>query len=174
MNLQAGTLSGNPLAMTAGLKTLEILDRPGAYEHLEKVTGRLIEGILQAGRDAGHAVSGGHISGQPPAFAASVAASCAQYDATMFHSQIAASTRAALTVQCAMQHVSVSGCRTPASLNATVPARTYAWYKQQNSSLLDAILMYSCSLCAAMLGQHVYLSSCCSHYAAISQLQTCM
>ena len=62
--LQAGTLSGNPLAMTAGLKTLEILDRPGAYEHLEKVTGRLIEGILQAGRDAGHAVSGGHISGQ--------------------------------------------------------------------------------------------------------------
>ena len=50
--------------MTAGLKTLEILDRPGAYEHLEKVTGRLIEGILQAGRDAGHAVSGGHISGQ--------------------------------------------------------------------------------------------------------------
>ena len=49
--------------MTAGLKTLEILGRPGAYEHLEKVTGRLIEGILQAGRDAGHAVSGGHISG---------------------------------------------------------------------------------------------------------------
>ena len=62
--LQAGTLSGNPLAMTAGLKTLEILDRPGTYEHLEKITGRLIEGILQAGRDAGHAVSGGHISGQ--------------------------------------------------------------------------------------------------------------
>ena len=64
MLLQAGTLSGNPLAMTAGLKTLEILDRPGAYEHLEKITGRLIEGILQAGRDAGHAVTGGHISGQ--------------------------------------------------------------------------------------------------------------
>lgn len=57
-------MSGNPLAMTAGLKTLEILDRPGAYEHLEKVTGRLIEGILQAGRDAGHAVTGGHISGK--------------------------------------------------------------------------------------------------------------
>ena len=62
--IQAGTLSGNPLAMTAGLKTLEILDRPGAYEHLEKITGRLIEGILQAGKDAGHAVTGGHISGQ--------------------------------------------------------------------------------------------------------------
>jgi glutamate-1-semialdehyde 2,1-aminomutase len=60
---QAGTLSGNPLAMISGLKTLEILDRPGAYEHLDKVTGRLIQGILQAGRDAGHAVCGGHISG---------------------------------------------------------------------------------------------------------------
>ena len=29
---QAGTLSGNPLAMTAGIKTLEILKRPGSYE----------------------------------------------------------------------------------------------------------------------------------------------
>ena len=61
--LQAGTLSGNPLAMISGLKTLEILDRPGTYEHLDKVTGRLIEGILKAGKDAGHAVCGGHISG---------------------------------------------------------------------------------------------------------------
>ena len=60
---QAGTLSGNPLAMVAGIKTLEILDRPGAYEHLDAVTGRLIEGILQAGRDAGHEMCGGHISG---------------------------------------------------------------------------------------------------------------
>lgn len=59
---QAGTLSGNPLAMTAGLKTLEILGRPGQYEYLDKVTKRLIEGILQAGRDAGHAVEGGSIS----------------------------------------------------------------------------------------------------------------
>jgi hypothetical protein len=40
--LSAGTLSGNPLAMTAGIKTLEILDRPGAYEHLDKVTSRWV------------------------------------------------------------------------------------------------------------------------------------
>lgn len=50
---QAGTLSGNPMAMTAGIKTLEILGRPGSYEHLERVTKKLIDGILQAGRDAG-------------------------------------------------------------------------------------------------------------------------
>ena len=60
---QAGTLSGNPLAMTAGIKTLEILGRPGAYEHLDRVTGKLINGLLEAGRAEGHAVCGGHISG---------------------------------------------------------------------------------------------------------------
>jgi glutamate-1-semialdehyde 2,1-aminomutase len=42
---QAGTLSGNPLAMTCGLKTLELLGRPGAYERLNSLTGRLVGGI---------------------------------------------------------------------------------------------------------------------------------
>jgi glutamate-1-semialdehyde 2,1-aminomutase len=60
---QAGTLSGNPLAMTAGMKSLEIMSRPGAYEHLDKVTGMLVEGLLQIGKEYGHAVCGGHISG---------------------------------------------------------------------------------------------------------------
>jgi len=60
---QAGTLSGNPLAMTAGIKTMERLQKPGSYEHLEKVTNKLINGILDATREAGHAVCGGHISG---------------------------------------------------------------------------------------------------------------
>ena len=60
---QAGTLSGNPLAMTAGIKTLEILGRPGAYEHLDRVTGKLINGLLEAARAEGHAVCGSHISG---------------------------------------------------------------------------------------------------------------
>ena len=34
---QAGTLSGNPLAMTAGIETLKILGEPGSYEHLDKI-----------------------------------------------------------------------------------------------------------------------------------------
>lgn len=50
--------------MTAGIKTLEILDRPGVYEYLDKITGRLINGILDAGRAAGHSVCGGHINGE--------------------------------------------------------------------------------------------------------------
>ncbi len=59
---QAGTLSGNPLAMTAGIKTLEILQKPGTYEYLDKITKQLIEGLLAAATEAGHAVCGGSIS----------------------------------------------------------------------------------------------------------------
>ena len=59
---QAGTLSGNPLAMTAGIKTLELLQKPGAYEQLDKITGKLVTGLLKVARKAGHEVSGGHIS----------------------------------------------------------------------------------------------------------------
>lgn len=60
---QAGTLSGNPLAMTAGIKTLEILSRPGSYEYLDKITGKLVNGLLDIGKECGHDVCGGHISG---------------------------------------------------------------------------------------------------------------
>jgi glutamate-1-semialdehyde 2,1-aminomutase len=60
---QAGTLSGNPLAMTAGIETMKILKEPGSYEHLDRITGKLITGILDAAKEAGHAVCGGHISG---------------------------------------------------------------------------------------------------------------
>jgi len=60
---QAGTLSGNPLAMTAGIETLKRLQQPGSYEHLDKITKKLINGILDAAKEAGHAVCGGYISG---------------------------------------------------------------------------------------------------------------
>ncbi len=48
---QAGTLSGNPLAVAAGTKTLEILRRPGTYQRLEKASAALAEGLkTQAAR----------------------------------------------------------------------------------------------------------------------------
>ncbi|MGP1387654.1 MAG: glutamate-1-semialdehyde 2,1-aminomutase [Thainema sp.] len=59
---QAGTLSGNPLAMTAGIKTLEILRRPGTYERLETTTKKLSDGLLAVARETGHMVCGGSIS----------------------------------------------------------------------------------------------------------------
>ncbi len=49
---QAGTLSGNPLAMAAGLKAMEILGRPGTYERLESLGKRLGDGLAAAARDA--------------------------------------------------------------------------------------------------------------------------
>ncbi len=50
---QAGTLSGNPLAMAAGLATLRTLEDPGLYTRLEKTTARLLEGMRDAANQAG-------------------------------------------------------------------------------------------------------------------------
>jgi len=44
---QAGTLSGNPLAMTAGIETLKVLSQPGTYERLEDAASRLEEGVVK-------------------------------------------------------------------------------------------------------------------------------
>ncbi|MEM7725341.1 MAG: glutamate-1-semialdehyde 2,1-aminomutase [Cyanobacteria bacterium P01_A01_bin.45] len=60
---QAGTLSGNPLAMTAGIKTLELLQKSGTYEYLDKITKQLTDGLLEVAKEAGHDVYGGQISG---------------------------------------------------------------------------------------------------------------
>ncbi|HUB08983.1 MAG TPA: glutamate-1-semialdehyde 2,1-aminomutase [Myxococcales bacterium] len=49
---QAGTLSGNPLAMAAGRATLQALARPGAYQRLEAASARLAEGLAAACADA--------------------------------------------------------------------------------------------------------------------------
>jgi glutamate-1-semialdehyde 2,1-aminomutase len=46
---QAGTLSGNPLAMTAGIETLRILSEPGAWDGLERASARLEEGLRSLG-----------------------------------------------------------------------------------------------------------------------------
>jgi glutamate-1-semialdehyde 2,1-aminomutase len=50
---QAGTLSGNPLAMAAGCAALDALRRPGAYERLSVLTARLVDGLAAAAKGAG-------------------------------------------------------------------------------------------------------------------------
>lgn len=50
---QAGTLSGNPLAMAAGIAQLELLQQPGVYETLEARSARLADGLAEAARAAG-------------------------------------------------------------------------------------------------------------------------
>jgi len=56
---QAGTLSGNPLAMSAGIQTLKELALPGVWDRLEKTTAELADGLSRAARAAGvpHQVS---------------------------------------------------------------------------------------------------------------------
>ena len=49
---QAGTLSGNPLAMTAGIETLKILQEAGTYQRLEALAARLADGLLAAAKAA--------------------------------------------------------------------------------------------------------------------------
>lgn len=54
---QAGTLSGNPLAMAGGLATLEILKEPGSYETLEERGANLASGLVEAATAAGVSVA---------------------------------------------------------------------------------------------------------------------
>ena len=58
---QAGTLSGNPLAMTAGIATLRLLRERGAYEHLESLAAKLADGLLDAARSAGIPAGGNRV-----------------------------------------------------------------------------------------------------------------
>jgi glutamate-1-semialdehyde 2,1-aminomutase len=49
---QAGTLSGNPIAVAAGLKTLQLIQAPGFYDALSRQATRLVQGLTEAAREA--------------------------------------------------------------------------------------------------------------------------
>lgn len=60
---QAGTLSGNPLALAAGLATLNLVQSPGFYERLEETARTLTAGLVEAARQAGVPFSAQSIGG---------------------------------------------------------------------------------------------------------------
>jgi glutamate-1-semialdehyde 2,1-aminomutase len=60
---QAGTLSGNPVAMIAGLTTLELIDQPGFHQHLSAMTDVLALGLATAAAGAGIALATNHVCG---------------------------------------------------------------------------------------------------------------
>ncbi|MGE0082026.1 MAG: glutamate-1-semialdehyde 2,1-aminomutase, partial [Thiohalomonadaceae bacterium] len=60
---QAGTLSGNPVAMAAGLATLEIVRQPGFYTELAQKTEYLVNGIMASAKNAGVPMSENHVGG---------------------------------------------------------------------------------------------------------------
>jgi glutamate-1-semialdehyde 2,1-aminomutase len=60
---QAGTLSGNPIAMTAGLKSLELVSAQGFFEKLSETTGALVDGILEKAGAAGIPMAANRLGG---------------------------------------------------------------------------------------------------------------
>jgi glutamate-1-semialdehyde 2,1-aminomutase len=58
---QAGTLSGNPLSMAAGLATVKLLFEPGVYDRLEALSARLADGLGAAARSAGVAYTSNRV-----------------------------------------------------------------------------------------------------------------
>jgi glutamate-1-semialdehyde 2,1-aminomutase len=60
---QAGTLSGNPLAMAAGIATLrELKSRPQIYEQLERSSAKLVDGVLAAAKKKGVALTANRVA----------------------------------------------------------------------------------------------------------------
>ena len=60
---QAGTLSGNPVSMAAGLKTLELISVPGFHDSLNKAAERLCKGIKQRADAAGIPLTTNQVGG---------------------------------------------------------------------------------------------------------------
>ncbi len=60
---QAGTLSGNPLAMTAGLKTLEIISQDGFHKDLTRKTDMFVEGMVAAAKEHGIPMTSNRVGG---------------------------------------------------------------------------------------------------------------
>lgn len=60
---QAGTLSGNPVAVAAGLATLRIIQQPGFYQSLTERTSQLVKGLNTAARDAGQKLLADSVGG---------------------------------------------------------------------------------------------------------------
>ncbi len=60
---QAGTLSGNPIAMAAGLATLKLIQAPGFHDHLNSQTKKLTDGLTKLAKDAGISLSTHQVGG---------------------------------------------------------------------------------------------------------------
>ena len=65
---QAGTLSGNPIAVAAGMATLTALKQPGVYDQLESKAARLADGFAEGARESGAAVSVNRIGSMMTSF----------------------------------------------------------------------------------------------------------
>ena len=124
---QAGTLSGNPLAVAAGMATLKALQAPGFFDRLAQSTRTLVEGLAGAAGDAGIAFSGQSVGGmfglyfaaQAPASYAEVMRTDREAFNRFFHAMLG---RGVYFAPSAFEAGFVSSAHTAADIEATVAA----------------------------------------------------
>jgi len=122
---QAGTLSGNPVAVAAGLATLRKLDTPGFYDRLAARTRQLTEGLVDAARKAGVVFSAQSVGGmfglyfaaRPPASYAQVMACDREAFNRFFHLMLQEGVYLAPS---AFEAGFVSAAHTEADIEATI------------------------------------------------------
>ena len=129
---QAGTLSGNPVAVSAGLATLRRVLEPGFFERLSRVTSTLIEGLEREARAAGVAFSAASAGGMfgfffrdhvPRSFAEVMQSDRESFN-RFFHAML---ERGVYLAPSAYEAGFVSAAHTPADVEATLAAARAAF-----------------------------------------------
>ena len=142
---QAGTLSGNPVAMAAGLATLEATAAPGFYAALATKTTRLVRGLEDAARAAGVPVSTSHVcgmfglffTGQGPVQSYTQAMACdVEAFRRFFHAMLDAGVYLAPS---AFEAGFVSIAHGDAEIDATIAAATRAFRSLRSGSTRPAV-----------------------------------
>ncbi len=124
---QAGTLSGNPVAVAAGLKTLELIATPGFFESLAKTTSGLILALTSAAKNAGVEFTGTSLGGmfgiffrpEVPSNYAEMLECDKQRFNHFFHGML---NRGVYLAPSAFEAGFVSGAHSPADIDATLRA----------------------------------------------------
>jgi glutamate-1-semialdehyde 2,1-aminomutase len=124
---QAGTLSGNPVAVAAGLATLAAISEPGFYARLAASTERLVKGLTQAAADAGVTFCADSVGGmfglyfaaRPPASFAEVMQCDKEAFNRFFHAML---DRGIYLAPSAFEAGFVSAAHSDADIDATITA----------------------------------------------------
>jgi glutamate-1-semialdehyde 2,1-aminomutase len=128
---QAGTLSGNPVAMAAGLATLRLTLEAGFHERVHALTARLVEGLNAIGREHGGRISAAHVGSmfglffraQPPASFAEVMQSDREGFNQFFHAML---DRGVHLAPSAYEAGFLSSAHTEADIDETLAAASAA------------------------------------------------